>query len=53
MPSPTYPTLALPGLDNPVRCVSCLQVVADLHDDDLVDQLTRHRCLTDPTRWTA
>jgi hypothetical protein len=46
-----HPTLALPGLDKPVRCVSCLQTVADLHDPDLEQLLLDHRCLTDQSRW--
>jgi hypothetical protein len=51
--APTSPTpLQLPGLDAPVRCVSCLQTVADLHDPDLEQQLLAHRCLADQSRWT-
>jgi hypothetical protein len=53
MPSPTYPTLALPGLDRPVTCVSCLLVVADLADDDLERKLLAHRCPNTASRWAA
>jgi hypothetical protein len=51
--SPSSPQFQLPGLDAPVRCVSCLQTVADLHDPNLEQQLLAHRCLTDPSRWAA
>jgi hypothetical protein len=48
-----HPTLALPGLDKPVVCVTCDLVVADLHDDDLEARLLAHRCPDTARRWAA
>jgi hypothetical protein len=50
---PSSPTLQLPGLDKPVICTSCLEVVGDLADVDLEAKLLAHRCPNTASRWAA